>query len=231
MSALDFEEIKRAALSRSVPLVRKWLPGGKFEGAEYVVLNPTRADKTPGSFKINTRTGKWSDFADGKYGANLLDLFAYIRQTDIRVAAQHLADELGLRNNDWTIEKSRFFGGNGNGYDFNKARPRRNSQAEGQQEQNHSEKPGRPFSDWRLVREGYEHVASYDYKRDDELLYQVLRYEHPTEEKDFRARRPDGNGGWLSGAGNGRVLYRGDELQNAVTSTVFVCEGEKDTVA
>ena len=30
---------------------------------EYVALNPTRADKRAGSFKINLQTGRWADFA------------------------------------------------------------------------------------------------------------------------------------------------------------------------
>jgi putative DNA primase/helicase len=37
-------------------------------------------------------------------------------------------------------------------------------------------------------------VAEYDYRDDHgELLYQNIRY----QPKDFRARRPDGNGGWI----------------------------------
>lgn len=51
-------------------------------------------------------------------------------------------------------------------------------------------------------------VATYDYRDEGgNLLYQVLRY-HP---KDFRQRRPDGEGGWSwSVKGVPRVPYRRD---------------------
>jgi 5S rRNA maturation endonuclease (ribonuclease M5) len=67
-------------------------------------------------------------------------------------------------------------------------------------------------------------VAIYDYM--DEvagLLYQVVRF----DPKDFRQRRPDGNGGWIwSLNGTRRVLYRLPEVLKA--KSVLVVEGEKD---
>lgn len=69
--------------------------------------------------------------------------------------------------------------------------------------------------------------ATYDYvDAEGRLLYQVLRY----EPKDFRQRRPDGNGGWIWKLnGTPRVLYRLPELLAADENDwVFVCEGEKD---
>ena len=49
-------------------------------------------------------------------------------------------------------------------------------------------------------------VKTYDYKDESgQLLYQVVRY----EPKDFRQRRPDGQGGWIWNLqGVRRVLYR-----------------------
>jgi AAA domain/Toprim-like len=41
-------------------------------------------------------------------------------------------------------------------------------------------------------------------------------------------RRPNGQGGWWSGAGNRKVLYRWPDLKKVAHNTVFVCEGEKD---
>lgn len=68
-------------------------------------------------------------------------------------------------------------------------------------------------------------VANYDYTDSaGMLLYQVLRY----DPKDFRQRRPDGNGGWLWKLGERRVLYRWPELLKFPNATVFLCEGEKD---
>jgi hypothetical protein len=70
-------------------------------------------------------------------------------------------------------------------------------------------------------------VKTYDYKDENgELLFQVVRY----ETKEFRQRRPDGNGGWQWNLdGVRRVLYRLPELTKAdPEEPVIVCEGEKD---
>jgi 5S rRNA maturation endonuclease (ribonuclease M5) len=71
-------------------------------------------------------------------------------------------------------------------------------------------------------------LAEYDYVDENgELLYQAVRL----SPKDFRQRRPDGNGGWswkLDGVR--RVLYRlPDVLEGAKAGRwIFVVEGEKD---
>ena len=74
-------------------------------------------------------------------------------------------------------------------------------------------------------------VATYDYTSEaGELLYQVVRF----EPKDFRQRRPDGNGGWEWKLGKTRrVLYRLPEVLAGVRSgeVVHVVEGEKDADA
>jgi hypothetical protein len=69
-------------------------------------------------------------------------------------------------------------------------------------------------------------VATFDYTdADGTLRYQVLKY----DPKNFRQRRPDGNGGWIWSLGDvRRVPYRWPELLQYLDATVFVCEGEKD---
>jgi 5S rRNA maturation endonuclease (ribonuclease M5) len=71
-------------------------------------------------------------------------------------------------------------------------------------------------------------IATYDYTdAEGKLLYQVVRY----DPKDFRQRRPDGNGAWVWNLkGIKPVLYRTPEVLKAVrgVQTVYVCEGEKD---
>jgi AAA domain len=69
-------------------------------------------------------------------------------------------------------------------------------------------------------------VETYDYTDlDGRLLYQVTRH----DPKDFRQRRPDGNGGWIDNLdGVKRVLYRWPDLARFPDVPVFVCEGEKD---
>ncbi|MCX5676258.1 MAG: DUF3987 domain-containing protein [Planctomycetota bacterium] len=70
-------------------------------------------------------------------------------------------------------------------------------------------------------------VTTYPYRDENgTVLFEVCRY----IPKDFRQRRPDGNGGWIwSLDGVPRVLYRLPELLAADKSAwVFVVEGEKD---
>ena len=71
-------------------------------------------------------------------------------------------------------------------------------------------------------------VETYDYfSADGELAYQAVRY----EPKDFRQRRPNGNGTWIwDMKGVERVLYCQAELIEAVANNniIVICEGEKD---
>jgi putative DNA primase/helicase len=70
-------------------------------------------------------------------------------------------------------------------------------------------------------------AAAYDYTDEaGTLLYQVCRF----QPKDFRQRRPDGQGGWLWNLqGVRRVLYRLPELLAApLDQTAWLVEGEKD---
>jgi len=93
---LDFARVNRAALGRYDDILRRWLPGGRFEGAEYVVRNPKRLDHRPGSFKINVRTGRWGDFAAGVGGGDPISLAAYLFDLSQLEAARRLARMLGI---------------------------------------------------------------------------------------------------------------------------------------
>ena len=94
---LDFKIIAKAALSQADILLPRWLPGGKWEGHEYVARNPTRADKSSGSFKIDTKTGMWKDFAGTeKGGRDLIDLRAMLDGVQLIDAAKRMAAELGI---------------------------------------------------------------------------------------------------------------------------------------
>src|SRR5437588_4316675 len=75
---IAFQRIADAALSYADTLVPRWLPNGKREGAEWTAINPTRADHKRGSFKVNLTTGRWSDFAAGAAGGDLIALGAYL---------------------------------------------------------------------------------------------------------------------------------------------------------
>ncbi len=91
-----FARIAADALSHAHVLVCRWLPDGRREGAEWVALNPTRADHRRGSFKVNLATGKWSDFATGDAGCDLIALAAYLFHLDQAEAARKIAAALGI---------------------------------------------------------------------------------------------------------------------------------------
>lgn len=93
---IDFERVKAAALANAEPILRGLLPDGRREGAEWVARNPVRPDRRPGSFKVNVHTGKWSDFATGDRGGDLVGLVALLEGVDQRTAAIRLAEAMGV---------------------------------------------------------------------------------------------------------------------------------------
>ena len=66
------------------------LPNGKWSGNEYIVKNPTRHDNKPGSFTINSNSGKWADFATDNKGNDLIGLTAYILGISSVEACHHI---------------------------------------------------------------------------------------------------------------------------------------------
>jgi hypothetical protein len=93
---IDFQQVNAVALSELPALLERWLPDGIAKGREWVCRNPRRIDRHPGSFCINMRTGKWSDFATGDRGGDVVALVGYLfnlRQSD---AARRLAAMLGM---------------------------------------------------------------------------------------------------------------------------------------
>jgi len=95
---IDFRKLNGELLNRSRKLLPAWLPGGKWEGAEWVARNPTRTDQHFGSFKINSRSGEWADFATDDRGHDLVSLFACLHGLEQGDAARRLIDEFGLSN-------------------------------------------------------------------------------------------------------------------------------------
>jgi hypothetical protein len=61
-----------------------------------VARNPTRTDRSPGSFKVNLHTGRWADFATGDKGSDAISLAAYLFGLKQSEAARRIADMLGI---------------------------------------------------------------------------------------------------------------------------------------
>lgn len=93
---ITFERIADAALASAERIVERWLPDGRREGREWVAINPTRTDAKKGSFKVNLQNGRWSDFATGDGGGDLISLAAYIHKLKQGDAAVRVAAMLGI---------------------------------------------------------------------------------------------------------------------------------------
>ena len=96
---LDFAAINGAAIAALPAVLARLIPGGKILAREYIALNPTRADKRPGSFKIcmsGARAGSWADFATGDRGGDPVSLCAYLENVSQGEAARMLARMLGI---------------------------------------------------------------------------------------------------------------------------------------
>ena len=111
---IDFKKINSDCMTIFQSLVSSWITGGKMEGAEYVACNPTRSDKTAGSFKINTVSGVWTDFATGDGGKDPISLYAYINRLSQGDAAKKVEEQISYipktavenkpaQKNDWKI--------------------------------------------------------------------------------------------------------------------------------
>lgn len=94
---LDFDAINAAARRELPALLARWLPDGRVTGREYEARNPRRADRHAGSFRVNLRSGRWSDFATGDRGGDPVSLAAYLFSLKQSDAARRLADMLGVR--------------------------------------------------------------------------------------------------------------------------------------
>ncbi|WP_206188581.1 hypothetical protein [Parasedimentitalea denitrificans] len=97
----NWKPIEFAAIAEASPinlrsLLAEWLPNGRLMGREWVALNPTRADLSPGSFRINLDSGLWADFATGDKGGDAISLFAYLNGLQQGQAARALAQRLGV---------------------------------------------------------------------------------------------------------------------------------------
>ena len=87
---VDHAGVNLAARAARPEILRRWLPGGRLEGDEYVVRNPTRDDRRPGNFKINVRNGLWCDLATGDAGRGAISLAAYLFRTNYAEASRRL---------------------------------------------------------------------------------------------------------------------------------------------
>ena len=95
---LDFARINAVALSNLTVILHRWMPSGTVRRGEFTACNPQRVDNHPGSFRINVRTCRWSDFATGDKGGDPISLAAYLSGLSQYEAAAELANMLGIKS-------------------------------------------------------------------------------------------------------------------------------------
>lgn len=93
---IAFDRIAREAAARASSIVPRWCPSGSRQGSEWVALNPRRADRRPGSFKVNLSKGAWLEAATGDRGGDLISLAAYLFGLSQAEAAKRVAEMLGV---------------------------------------------------------------------------------------------------------------------------------------
>ena len=93
---IDFAAVHSAALRELPVLLARWLPDGRPLGHEWTARKPRRADRRPGSFRVNMRSCRWCDFATGDKGGDPISLTAYLFNLKQSDAARRLADMLGM---------------------------------------------------------------------------------------------------------------------------------------
>lgn len=212
---LDFQAINAAALAQFDILVRQWAPEGRMDGAEWVAINPTRNDRKAGSFKINTATAIWSEFATGDSGNDPVSLYAYLFTGGNQgEAARKLKDDLRLGDNELRE------------YSQNTAPVQRKPDDTPAIEYPPENPPALPEQFKTRDGEVYPVVARWAYKdAEGRLLGFACRLEKPDGGKDVLVCRwIDGRWRW-KGFPKPRPLYGLDTMP--AEGVVLLVEGEK----
>jgi uncharacterized protein (DUF927 family) len=218
MSKPDFKRLASMALSQMPNILDRYLPGGKYDGNEYTVINPNRSDSSAGSFKINVSTGIWSDFATNDKGADPTSLLAYVLNITQGEAYKELSKHLGaggLADTKPPAKKPT------NKVTWGAITPIPNT-VEAQCPSEHY-KLGKPQHVWEYRNES------------GQLLLKVLRFETRVNgelKKEFRpltyclSSKGVEEWRWISPFTK-KPLYGLNELVGKPNATIVLCEGEK----
>lgn len=96
LAPIKFKELADALLARADSVVPAWLPGGRFNGHEYVCSSLSGGEGS--SLSVNVRSGQWADFASDEKGGDLLSLYAAVHGLTMGKAALQVARDEGLED-------------------------------------------------------------------------------------------------------------------------------------
>src|ERR1700689_2321805 len=90
----EFKPVAEAALAQAAVLLPQWM-GGRRQGSEWV--GERKANGGIGdSWSVNLATGKWSAFATGQHGTDLVSLFAALNHMEQHAALEEVAAIVGV---------------------------------------------------------------------------------------------------------------------------------------
>ncbi|GER07969.1 hypothetical protein GCM10007972_15720 [Iodidimonas muriae] len=98
MTTDRFQTVSQFVQPLLFSLISRLLPSGRREGRYWVALNPTRADRKRGSFKVNLMTGAWRDYATGDGGGDVISLYAYVYGLKQSQALGLIEQQAGISN-------------------------------------------------------------------------------------------------------------------------------------
>lgn len=213
------KQIQHASIQWCEVLVRRWLPGGRIDGNEYTVLNPTRDDKTAGSFRINVASGAWADFAvDGMRGQSPVSLYQHLYRVSREEAIEEIGRQLGMIDGsgikpDFSGLLASVKGGAG--------------QDAAATDENECVMPVPEEAGDAPIQRG--ETGRWPYlNRDGKLLGYVLRFDPPGKRKWYSPLTFWKNGGWkMKHWPSPKPLYGLDLLAARPDDPVLVVEGEK----
>jgi len=201
--------------------VRDLLPDGRQVGDEWSACNPGRGDRSPGSFKINLRSQKWADFADGEKGCGPVALHAYVRNYDLwkRDSSEAIREALRELGPEWNPLN----GG---------AKKKPHAETVGREAIKESFNGSRTLAlcpDLHPKFKGQNPAGVWDYYSNGVHVSRVWRYDRADGGKDIRVCSKVGDAWQWTHQESPRVLYRGQFAIGA--QQVIVVEGEKSADA
>lgn len=199
--------------------IKEWLPDGRMEGDEWVCLNPRRADKNLGSFKVNLSSGAWADFADSDaQGGDAVSLYAYLHGMGQGEAARAILEAYDMS----------YFPSSKDKFDAPKAAP--GDYWSGWKLMPHGSSEPPPLeTDWYQKKFGNEQRRWYFKSEKRKVVMAVVRFFSDGKKNDrpFTLWTKDGDIKWRSKGLDAYPLWNLEGLLDRPGDEVILSEGQK----
>jgi hypothetical protein len=213
----------RARVSRA--LIAAQFPGGRWEGRDWWVLSPLRADSKIGSFHI-AEDGTWYDFATTS-GGDFIDLIAKAKNLELKEAAKFIIEASGGVVKEAARESAREDEQHAPGAARVVSKTEKHPPIYPVPTSAIDKLQDTTTSKWTVENHG-NRAAGWKYTDSEgNLVFVVVRYDRPDGTKDVVPYYWDGNI-WREGQAlkEGRPLFNLSQLAKW-TGPILVVEGEK----